>query len=306
MNSKSKIYLAGSTGLVGSAVLKELIKQNYTNIYHPRIDLTNSKETEQFFKEVTPEYVFLCAAKVGGILANRNNPVEFLETNLAIQNNTIKYAHMYGVKKLLFLGSSCIFPGNINRPIVESDLLSGPLEQTNSAYAIAKIAGIELLKAYKHQYGFNSVCLMPPNMYGIGDNFDSVNAHVLPALLRKFHFAKKNNQPEVICWGTGTPRREFLFSEDLAKACIHFMNLDINEVINTGYGEDISIKDLANLIADIVGYKGNIIWDTSKPDGTMRKLLDSSKANYLRWKAETSLTDGIKKTYEWYCSELKD
>jgi len=301
MDKNSKIYVAGSTGLVGSAMVKTLKEQGYSNLITKRIDLTKESETKNFFKYNKPEYVFLCAAKVGGILANNNLPVDFFENNIKIQNNCIKYAYENQVKKLIFLGSSCIYPSNLTRPILESDLMSGPLESTNSAYAVAKIAGIELLKAYKKQFGFESVAVMPCNLYGPNDNFDLNNSHVLPALIRKFHEAKINNKSNVDCWGTGKPKREFLYSEDLAEACILLINNKTDDlIINVGYGEDLQISELSDMVSKVVGFKGNIKWDHSKPDGTFRKLIDSSKIKALGWKPKHNIRDGIEKAYSWF------
>lgn len=298
MLKTDKIYVAGATGLVGSAIVRKLKSEGYENVIHHRVDLTDKVDTNHLFKAHEPDYVFLAAAKVGGILANKNYPISFLETNLAIQNNVIKYAYLHGVKKLLFLGSSCIYPKLCPQPIKEEYLLSGHLEQTNSAYAIAKIAGIELLKAYRTEKGFNSIALMPTNLYGPGDNFDLETSHVLPALISKFHSAKLENSPSVTCWGTGSPFREFLHVDDLADACVFLMNnYESDQIINVGSGTDISIKELAEKVANIVGYQGEIKWDTGKPDGTPKKLLNISKLQKLGWKPKISLEDGIKSTY---------
>lgn len=306
MQINDKIYIAGATGLVGSAITHKLYETGYSNIITNRIELTNYDTVLNFFITNKFDYIFLCAAKVGGILANNTYPVDFLETNLRIQLNVIKAAHEINVKKLLFLGSSCIYPNNFLNPISEKDLLNGPLESTNSAYAIAKITGIELIKAYNKQYGLNGICPMPCNLFGPGDNFDLNSSHVLPALIKKFHEAKINNSPSVTCWGDGSPKREFLYSEDLAEACIFLMqNYNSTEIINVGTGEDISIKELVNLIKNIVRYSGEIIWDISKPNGTMRKVLNCSKINNLGWKYKTSLKEGISKVYDWYINSQK-
>jgi len=270
-------------------------------------DLTNSVAVDALFAQEKPEYVFLAAAKVGGIMANNTYPGDFIRINLQIQINVIDAARRFGVKKLLFLGSSCIYPKHAPQPIKEEYLLTGPLETTNDAYAIAKIAGIQMCNAYRRQYGFQSVCLMPTNLYGPGDNFDLTNSHVLPALIRKFHEAKVNHRPEVVVWGTGTPRREFLFVEDLADASLFLMNnYQGDEIVNVGVGEDLTIGDLAKLIRDLVGYQGEITFDASKPDGTPRKLLDVSRLFDLGWRPKTSLRDGIAQTYRWYLENARE
>lgn len=305
MNLDSKIYVAGHNGLVGSAIIRQLMEQGYKNIItlnRQMYDLRDHNVVHSSFSSIRPEYVFLAAAKVGGILANSIKRGEFIYDNLMIQSNVINCSKEFGVKKLLFLGSSCIYPKQSTIPIDESQLMTGPLEPTNEAYAIAKIAGIKMCQAYKQQYNFNSICLMPTNLYGPNDNFDSMTSHVLPAFIRRFHLAKIENQKEVICWGDGTPMREFLYVDDLAKACI-FLIKEYNsdgEIINAGTGNDITIKNLAEMIANIVGYNGKITWDTSMANGTMRKVLNVDKINSLGWKSETSLKEGIVKTYEWY------
>ena len=305
MTPNSKIYVAGHRGLVGSAILRTLKKQGYKNIVKrtsKQLDLRFETATRRFFEKERPEYVFLAAAKVGGILANDSYPVDFLQDNLQIQTNVIRNAYHAGVKKLLFLGSSCIYPRNCPQPMKEEYLLTGPLEKTNQWYAIAKIAGIKLCQAYRRQYGFNAISAMPTNLYGVGDNFNLETSHVLPALIRKFHEAKIKGQDEVIIWGTGTPKREYLYSDDLADACLFLMqNYESDEIINIGTGQDISIKELAELIGEIVGYKGNLTFDTGKPDGTPRKLQDVSRLNTAGWHYRTSLKKGIKSTYRWYC-----
>ena len=305
MTPNSKIYVAGHRGLVGSAILRTLKKQGYKNIVKrtsKQLDLRFETATRRFFEKERPEYVFPAAAKVGGILANDSFPVDFLQDNLQIQTNVIRNAYHAGVKKLLFLGSSCIYPRNCPQPMKEEYLLTGPLEKTNQWYSIAKIAGIKLCQAYRRQYRFNAISAMPTNLYGLGDNFDLETSHVLPALIRKFHEAKIRGQDEVIIWGTGTPKREYLYSDDLADACLFLMqNYESDEIINIGTGQDISIKELAELIGEIVGYKGNLTFDTGKPDGTPRKLQDVSRLNTAGWHYRTSLKKGIKSTYRWYC-----
>lgn len=303
MQSNSKIFVAGSNGMVGSAIVRELERNGYTNIIKKpskELDLRNQQAVLAFFEQEKPQYVFLAAAKVGGIYANNTYPADFLYDNLMIQNNVIHASYIYGIQKLLFLGSSCIYPKFSPQPIKEEYLLTGSLEPTNEAYAIAKIAGVELCKFYKKQYGCNFISAMPTNLYGINDNFDLNNSHVLPALLRKFIEAKQNNSPEVTVWGTGTPMREFLFVDDLAKACLFLMqNYNDENTINIGTGEDITIKELAQTIKDIVGYEGELIFDATKPDGTPRKLLDVSKINALGWKHSVDLREGVEKTLDW-------
>lgn len=302
MDKNAKIYVAGHRGLVGSAILRALENQGFTNLVtrtSQELDLRNYQHTADFFAEEKPDYVFLAAAKVGGIQANNTYRADFLYENLMIQNNVIHQAYVNNVKKLLFLGSSCIYPKMAPQPLKEDSLLTGTLEPTNEPYAIAKIAGIKMCDAYRSQYNSNFISAMPTNMYGPNDNYDLNNSHVLPALLRKFHEAKEQNLPEVTVWGTGTPLREFLHSDDLAEACIFLMeNYDDFGHVNVGIGEDISIKDLALLIKKIVGYEGNLVWDTSKPDGTPRKLMDVTKINNLGWKAEIGLEEGITKVYQ--------
>ena len=302
MDKNSKIYVAGHRGLVGSAILRALEKQGFTNLItrtSKELDLRDYKQTAEFFEQEKPDYVFLAAAKVGGIQANNTYRAEFLYENMMIQNNVIHQAHKNDVKKLLFLGSSCIYPKMAPQPLKEDSLLTGTLEPTNEPYAIAKIAGIKMCDAYRSQYNSNFISAMPTNMYGPNDNYDLNNSHVLPALLRKFHEAKEQNLPNVTVWGTGTPLREFLHSDDLAEACIFLMqNYNDAGHVNVGIGEDISIKDLALLVKKIVGYEGDLIWDTSKPDGTPRKLMDVDKINGLGWKAKISLEEGIRDVYE--------
>jgi GDP-L-fucose synthase len=304
METNSKIYLAGHTGLVGSAILRQLTERGYRRIVvrgHRDLDLTRQAETERFFEQEKPEYVFLAAARVGGIGANNTYPAEFLYTNLMIESNVLHSAYRCGVKKLLFLGSSCIYPKFAPQPIKEEYLLSDTLEPTNEAYAIAKIAGIELCKFYRRQYGCHFIAAMPTNLYGIHDNFDLESSHVLPALIRKFHEAKVGGEKEVVIWGTGKPRREFLYVDDLADALIFLMKqYDEEEHINIGTGEDIEIGQLARLIQKVVNFEGDIQHDLTKPDGTPRKLLDVSKLHRLGWNHTTSLEDGISKVYKWY------
>ena len=355
MNKDSRIYVAGHRGLVGSAITRRLKERGFENLLlrtHAELDLERQEAVEEFFKKHRPEYVFLAAAKVGGILANNTYPAEFIYTNLMIEANIINAAYKYGTKRLLFLGSSCIYPKFAKQPMKESELLQGPLEPTNEPYAIAKIAGIKLCESYNRQYSTDFRSVMPTNLFGPGDNFDLENSHVLPALIRKFHLAKlaqagdiyqikkdeevfgpipkdvkealglspdsssllRNVHPKVILWGTGKARREFLYVDDMADACIHLMGLR-KEVydnytepmlfhINIGIGEDISIKDLAGMVAQVIGYDGEIGFDTTRPDGTPRKLLDVTKIKSMGWSPRTSLKQGIRKTYEWYLEKL--
>ncbi|WP_071455727.1 GDP-L-fucose synthase family protein [Gloeomargarita lithophora] len=309
MQRHSRIYIPGHRGLVGSALQRYLAHQGFGNILTtPRseLDLRDQGAVGQWFDQHQPEYVFLAAAKVGGILANSTYPVDFLQDNLQIQINVIHHSYRTGVKKLLFLGSSCIYPKFAPQPIKEEYLLTGALESTNEWYAIAKIAGIKLCQAYRQQYGWSAICAMPTNLYGLGDNFNLQNSHVLPALIRKFHEAKIHQHPQVTIWGTGTPRREFLYVEDLADACVFLMqNYDQPEIINVGTGEDLSISELANLIQKITEYPGELLYDPSKPDGTPRKLLDVSRIHHLGWQAQTPLPRGIQKTYDWYVTHAQ-
>ena len=304
MNKNSKIYVAGHRGLVGSAIVRNLEERGYTNIIcrtHKELDLTRQADVEKFFAEEKPEYVFLAAAKVGGIQANNTRPAEFIYENLMIESNIIHSAYKYGVKKLLFLGSSCIYPKFANQPIKEEYLLTGELEPTNEAYAIAKITGIDLCKFYRRQYGRDFISAMPTNLYGINDNFDLETSHVLPALIRKFHEAKINNQEEVVMWGTGKPLREFMYVDDLADALVHLMVNYSDEIhVNMGTGKDLSIGELAQIVKEVVGYEGKIVNDLSKPDGTPRKLLDVSRLEATGWKYKTELREGIEKVYKWY------
>jgi len=304
MNKDSKIYLAGHTGLVGSAIYRKLKNEGYTNIVtrtHKELDLTNQQQTQECFQKEKPEYVFLAAAKVGGIKANDTYPADFAYTNIMIESNVIKASYDYGVKKLLFLGSSCIYPKLCPQPIKEDYLLTGPLETTNEAYAIAKIAGLKMCQYFNKQYGTNFISVMPTNLYGPNDNFDLETSHALAAILRKFHEAKINNKPYVEVWGTGDPRREFLHVDDLADAVLHLMNnYDGNEPINIGTGEDLTIKELAQLVKEVVGYEGEIRFDTTKPDGTPRKLLDVTRLHNTGWRHKIELKEGLERTYQWF------
>jgi GDP-L-fucose synthase len=313
MEKQSKIFIAGHKGLVGSTIYGKLKAEGYRNLIvrsSAELNLMRQTEVEQFFAQEKPEYVFLAAAKVGGILANNTYPAEFIYNNLMIQNNIIYSSWKTGVKRMLFLGSSCIYPRECPQPMKEEYLLTGPLEATNEPYAIAKIAGIKMCQSFNRQYKTRYAAIMPTNLFGPRDNFDLETSHVLPALLRKYHEAKKGKKPKVEIWGTGTPRREFLYVEDLADACLFMMNLDENRylsilgdgntpLVNVGFGKDISIHELAQMIQEIVGFEGDIRFDTTKPDGTPQKLLDISRIRKLGWKPETSLREGIKKTYTW-------
>ncbi|MEW6065204.1 MAG: GDP-L-fucose synthase [Bacillota bacterium] len=304
MEKSANIYIAGHRGLVGSAIKRRLEQLGYTNLVYQtskELDLRNQRAVEEFFRAAGPHYVFLAAARVGGIQANNTYPAEFIYENLAIQTNVIHAAHRHGVKKLLFLGSSCIYPKFTPQPIKEEYLLGGQLEPTNEPYAIAKIAGIKMCQAYNRQYGTRFISVMPTNLYGPNDNFDLANSHVMPALIRKFHEAKRENRPTVTVWGTGTPRREFLHVDDLADACVFILqHYHDSEIINVGTGQDLTIKELAQLVKDIVGYRGNIVFDPAKPDGTPRKLLDVTKLTQLGWQAKIPLRQGIAGTYAWY------
>ncbi len=302
MERQDKIYVAGHNGMVGSAIKRKLEKEGFSTIItrtSKELDLREQNAVKTFFEENKPDYVFLAAAKVGGILANDKYKADFLYDNLMIQNNVIHQSYKSGVKKLMFLGSSCIYPKLAPQPLKEEYLLTGLLEPTNEPYAIAKIAGIKMCDAYRFQYGCNFISVMPTNLYGPNDNYDLNTSHVLPALIRKFHEAKMNNIPEVVVWGSGKPLREFLHADDLADACVYLMQqYDEYGFVNIGIGEDISIADLALLIKEIVGYTGNIVWDSTKPDGTPRKLMDVSKLHGLGWKANISLRDGIESVYK--------
>ncbi|MCH7515080.1 MAG: GDP-L-fucose synthase [Bacteroidetes bacterium] len=309
VNKNSKIYIAGHRGMVGSAIKRKLEAEGYSNLVFrtsSEIDLREQEAVKSFFESEKPEYVFLAAAKVGGIMANSRYKADFLYDNLMLQTNVIHESYKSGVKKLLFLGSSCIYPKHCPQPMKEEYLLTGPLEETNDAYAIAKIAGIKMCQAYREQYGCNFISVMPTNLYGPNDNYDLENSHVLPALIRKFHEAKVENKPSVTIWGTGSPLREFLHADDLADACLFLMNnYDEAEHINVGVSKEISIKDLALLIKDKVGFEGKLEFDTSKPDGTPRKIMDSSKIYSLGWKPSITLDDGLTRIFTEYESNLK-
>lgn len=302
MELNSKIYIAGHRGMVGGAIRRNLVKKGYTNIItrtSDELDLRNQALVNDFFSTEKPEYVFLAAAKVGGIIANNTFRADFIYENLMIESNIVHAAYVNKVTKLMFLGSSCIYPKLAPQPLKEEYLLTGLLEHTNEPYAVAKIAGIKLCEAYRQQYNCNFISVMPTNMYGYGDNYHPNNSHVLPGLIRKMHEAKENNSPEVVVWGTGSPKREFLFADDLAEACIFLMNsYDDEQLINVGTGHDLTIKELAELIKEIVGYQGNIVFDTSKPDGTPRKLMDVTKLHNLGWKHTVELRDGIQLAYQ--------
>jgi len=309
MKKTSRIFVAGHQGLVGSAILRRLQAEGYQNLIvrgRKELDLTSRPAVDSFFSSERPEFVFLAAAKVGGILANSTYPADFLRDNLAIQLNVIDSAHRNKVTKLEFLGSSCIYPKFAPQPMREEHLLTGELEPTNQWYAIAKIAGIKLCQAYRAQYSFRAISLMPTNLYGPGDNFDLKNSHVLPALIRKFHEAKMEGRSEVTIWGTGTPRREFLHVDDLAAASVFLMqNYDEPEIVNVGTGEDITISELAHLVAGSVGFKGQLVFDTSKPDGAPRKLLDVSRLHNLGWRHRTLLQEGVRSTYAWFLENVE-
>ena len=304
MNKISKIFVAGHTGLAGSALMRKLQKSGYNNLVcrtHNEMDLRRQQKVEDFFRRVTPEYIFISAAKVGGILGNYNYPADFIYDNLIIQTNIIHSAYMTKVKKLLFLGSSCIYPKHCKQPMKEESLLSGYLEPTNEPYAVAKIAGIKTCQSYNRQYGTRFISVMPTNLYGPNDNFDLKTSHVLPALIRKFHEAKITGSKEVEIWGSGKPRREFLHVDDMADACLFIMeNYEGNDIINIGTGKDLTIYELAYMIAKIVGFKANLKFDTSKPDGTLLKRLDVSRLKKMGWEAQIQLEHGIETTYEWF------
>ncbi|MDP3387817.1 MAG: GDP-L-fucose synthase [Eubacteriales bacterium] len=304
MDYNAKIYVAGHKGMVGSAIVRDLKSKGYTRIIgrtSEELDLTRQEEVEKFFEMERPEYVFLAAAKVGGIIANSTYPAEFIYKNLMIESNVIHNAYVYHVKKLLFLGSSCIYPRECQQPIKEEYIMTGPLEQTNEAYAVAKIAGLTLCKFYRKQYGCDFISAMPTSLYGENDNFDLESSHVIPALIRKFHEAKANGAGEVIIWGTGEPKREFLHVDDLADACVYLMNQYSDERhINIGSGVELTIAELADLIKSVVGYDGNIIYDPTKPDGTPRKLLDVSVLKEIGWHHRIKLEEGLNRTYSWF------
>jgi len=304
MDKKSKIYVAGNRGLVGSAIVRNLKEKGYTNIIvktHSQLDLMDQQSVRSFFEIEKPEYVVLAAAKVGGIQANKTYPADFIYENMEIQNNVIKAAHDYKTTKLLFLGSSCIYPKMCPQPIKEEYLLSGYLEPTNEAYALAKIAGLKMCQFFKRQYGDNFISCMPTNLYGPNDNYDLNNSHVMPALIRKFHEAKVNNTPVVEVWGTGKPLREFLYVDDMADACVFLLeNYDGEQHVNVGTGKELTIKQLAKLVKRVVGYKGELVFNSEKPDGTMRKLLDVSTLENTGWKYKVELEDGVKLAYKWF------
>jgi len=309
MNKNDKIYVAGHRGLVGSAIIRNLEKNGYNNLLlrtSKELNLTNQADVNQFFELEKPDYIFLAAAKVGGIHANDTYPADFIRENLQIQTNVIDAAYRNNAKKLLFLGSSCIYPKRAPQPMKEEHLLTGELEPTNEWYAIAKIAGIKMCQAYKKQYGFNAISLMPTNLYGPGDNFNLANSHVMPALIRKFHDAKEQGQKSVEVWGTGTPKREFLHVDDMADATVFLMkNYNGEQFVNVGVGEDVSIKELAEIVKETVSFEGELKFDTSKPDGTPRKLLDVTKLKEAGWQAKIGLADGVKKTYQWFLDNEK-
>jgi GDP-L-fucose synthase len=314
MDMHAKIYVAGHRGLVGSAIVRALQERGHDNIVvrtHAELDLLSQSAVAEFFAAEKPEYVFLAAAKVGGILANNTYPADFIYQNLQIQNNIIHQSYVHGVKKLLFLGSSCIYPKLCPQPMKEEYLLTGHIEPTNEPYAIAKIAGIKMCQSYNRQYGTNFIAVMPTNLYGVGDNFDLQNSHVLPALIRKFHEAKVQGGETVTMWGTGTPRREFLYVDDMADGCLFLMDQfnptkEQNEsgdvFVNLGTGHDIAIRELGELVRDIIGFQGDIVWDTTKPDGTPQKLQDVTKMHELGWRHTIAIREGIEKTYSWYQS----
>lgn len=310
VNKEDKIYIAGHRGLVGSAIVRNLEKKGFNNFLFrtsKELDLTNQADVNQFFEKEKPDYIFLAAAKVGGIHANDTYPADFIRENLQIQTNVIDAAYRNNAKKLLFLGSSCIYPKLAPQPMKEECLLTGELEPTNEWYAIAKIAGIKMCQAYKKQYGFNAISIMPTNLYGPGDNFNLENSHVMPALIRKFHDAKLNNKHDVEVWGTGTPRREFLHVDDMADASVFLMsNYDGADFVNIGVGEDVSIRELAELIKDVVGFDGKLKFDDTKPDGTPRKLLDITKLTEAGWKAKVNLETGVKETYKWFLRNIEN
>ena len=324
LSPKSSIYIAGHCGLVGSALMRKLKEKGYTNLItrtHAELDLTDSSAVSEFFKEEKPEFVFLAAAKVGGIQANNNYPAEFIHDNLVIQNNVIHQAYCSGVERLLFLGSSCIYPRDCSQPMKEEYLLTGQLESTNRPYAVAKIAGIEMCWSYNRQYGTKYLAVMPTNLFGPGDNFNLENSHVLPALIRKMHDAKQADKDSVSVWGSGTPKREFLYSDDMADACVYLMSLsdqtfssllrskssDLTPpLINIGTGKDLTIRELAEAIKKVVGCSVELVFDATKPDGTPRKLLDVSRIEKLGWKPGYSFNEGLVKAYEWYCQHQED
>ena len=304
MDNNSRILVAGAHGLVGSSIVRNLKSKGYTNIIegtHDDVDFINQDETERYFCSEEPEYVFLAAAKVGGIMANKTRPAEFIYDNLMIQSNIINSAYNYGVKKLVFLGSSCIYPKHSNIPITEDQLMTGPLEPTNDAYAIAKIAGIKMCQSYRKQYGFDAICLQPTNLYGVNDNFNPESSHVIPGIMRRMHEANLNGDPQFVCWGDGLPLREFLYIDDMAEACYICMNeYNDSEIINIGTGSDITIKELTEILAKVIDYRGEIVWDISKPNGTPRKVMNVDKLKSLGWSPKIGIRQGIYQTYEWF------
>ncbi len=310
LSRDAPIYVAGHRGLVGSALVRALSAQGYRNLLlrtHAELDLTDQLEVRRFFEETRPQAVIMAAARVGGIHANNSRPAEFIRDNLLIQDNVIDSAHRAGVGKFVFLGSSCIYPKLAPQPIKEEYLLTGPLEPTNEWYAIAKIAGVKMCQAFRREYGFKAISLMPTNLYGPGDNFDLQNSHVLPALIRKIHEAKTRGDAEVVVWGTGAPRREFLHVDDLAEAVLHLLRTyDDEAIVNIGWGEDVTIRELAEMIVSVVDYKGRLAFDTSKPDGTPRKLLDVQRLRGLNWRPKIPLRSGIEQTYAWYRENFTD
>ena len=310
MDTSSRIYVAGHRGLVGSAIVRNLESKGYTNLVvrtSSELNLREQADVRNFFAAEKPDYVFLAAAKVGGIHANDTYPAEFIRDNLQIQTNVIDAAYQSGSQKLCFLGSSCIYPKFAPQPMKEEHLLTGELEPTNEWYAIAKIAGIKMCQAYRKQYGFPAISVMPTNLYGPGDNFDLEKSHVIPALMRKFHQAKQNGDAQVVCWGTGTPKREFLHVDDMADACVYLMQkYDDPEIVNVGVGEDVTIAELAALVKDVVGYPGQIVQDTTKPDGTPRKLMDVSRLKSQGWQAKIELREGLAQTYQWFLEHIAE
>jgi GDP-L-fucose synthase len=308
MNKNSKIYVAGHTGMVGSAIVRCLERNGYQNIIcrlHSELDLTDQAATDSFFRTEKPEYVFMAAAKVGGIHANDTYPADFIMENMLIECNLIRSSYKYNVKKLLFLGSSCIYPKTCPQPIKEAYLLTGPLEPTNEAYALAKISGINMCQSYNRQYGTKYICAMPASLYGINDRFDLYNAHVIPSMLIKLHKAKLDERPFVELWGTGTPLREFLYVDDMADACLKLMlTYEVNDFINIGSGKEISIRELAETVKKVVGYSGDIIFDTAKPDGTPRRVLDNTRIEQTGWRVQVDMEEGLSREYEYYLSHV--
>jgi GDP-L-fucose synthase len=310
ITKSSRIYVAGHRGLVGSAIMRALESRGYEQLVartHAELDLTEQLAVRRFFEDVRPEVVIMAAARVGGIHANNSYPAQFIRDNLLIQDNVIDSAYRAGVAKFVFLGSSCIYPKLAPQPIKEDYLLTGPLEPTNEWYAIAKIAGVKMCQAYRREFGFNAISLMPTNLYGPGDNFDAVNSHVLPGLIRRIHAAKLKGDPSVTIWGTGTPRREFLHVDDLADAVLYLLHgYDAEPIVNIGWGEDVTIRELAELIVSAIDYKGELIFDTAKPDGTPRKLLDVGRLSQLGWRPRISLKQGVEQTYAWFTEHFDD